>query len=182
MTNEEFLKVFGEWVESLVEDAKAIEAVYRAEGASREAKLAAVGGLAYLLRKVDIVPDYLGGLGSVDDAMVLRLTAARLVDIGLDGVADEARRRLEALKEDVAVIREFLGDDFPGLERYVAEAAGRKVRGRTPEQVLDDPKLAEQFDYELADEFRAYQPREIPAQEKSLLELRSFIKAKVNKG
>ena len=181
MTNEQFLETFEKWVGSLVEDAKVLEAVYRSKEASRDARLVAVGGLAYLLRKVDIVPDYLGGLGSVDDAMVLRLCAARLADMDLTGVPEEIQGKLKALAGEATVIREFLGEDYEGFEAYVRDITAHKVRGRTPEQVLDDERLGEQFDYELQDELRAYKPRPVEADEKVLLQLKSVIKAKMSR-
>ena len=48
-------------------------------------------------------------------------------------------------------------------------------------RLLDDPEAAEQFNYELADELRAYNARPIEGGERALRELRSFIRAKVNK-
>ncbi len=181
MTDQEYLDVFGQWVAGLPKDAEALKAVYEGENVDREIKLMAVGALAYLLRKIDIVPDYLGGLGTVDDAMVLRLMAKKALPKGIEGVDASVIEHLQKMAQDVAVIEEFLGEDFSALEKYVDSLTSQPVRNRTPEKVLDDAEAAEQFAYELSDELRAYQVRSIDGGERALRELRSFIRAKVNK-
>ena len=181
MTDQEYLEVFGQWLESLPKDAEALKAVYEGEDVAREIKLLVVGGLAYLLRKIDIVPDYLGGLGTVDDAMVLRMVAKKALPKGIEGVDASVIEHLQKMAQDVAIIEEFLGEEFAAMEKYVDSLVTQAVRNRTPEKVLDDAEAAEQFAYELSDELRAYQVRPIEGGDRSLRELRSFIRAKVNK-
>jgi len=181
MTDQEFLDVFGSWVGSLKDDATAIRAGYELEGAERDAKRILVAGLSYLLRKIDIVPDYLGGLGSVDDAMVLRLTAAKALAHGLAGLDGDTMDRLTKMAGEGKVVQGFLGDDYAAFDRYVDSLPDMAVRGRTADAVIDDAGLAEQFGYELNDELKSYEARPIEGGDKAIRELRSFVRAKVNR-
>ena len=176
------LEKFGEWVASLPEDTKALRAAYEAEQLPREAKKLIVGGLAYLLRKIDIVPDYLGGLGSVDDAMVLRESARLALEAGFGDTSDEIKAPLEKLAEEVGVVKEFLEDLYEPFVAYVEGLPAMKVRSRDADKVLDDADAKEQFGYELDDELKSYEVRPVEGGDKALRELKSFIKAKVVKG
>jgi uncharacterized membrane protein YkvA (DUF1232 family) len=181
MTDNELLDKFGSWVESLTDDAKAMRAAVEAEGVSREAKRNLIAGLSYLLRKIDIVPDYLGGLGSVDDAMVMRVSTKLALDAGLGTVDDETKSHLEKLSADVSVVEEFLGDLFDSFKDYTAGLPDTKVRGRSADTVLDDDDARQQFGYELDDELKSFEIRPVEGGDKALRELCSFIKAKVTK-
>src|SRR5512140_2478235 len=62
--------------------ARLVRALMADPATPRSAKLALVGLLAYLLTPIDLVPDFLPGIGSLDDvivaAVVLRWTARRI--------------------------------------------------------------------------------------------------------
>ncbi|PKN44586.1 MAG: hypothetical protein CVU59_11310, partial [Deltaproteobacteria bacterium HGW-Deltaproteobacteria-17] len=63
MTDLELLQHLEAWVANLGEDTKILRKALDSEGISRDAKKYLLGGLSYMLRKVDIIPDYLGGIG-----------------------------------------------------------------------------------------------------------------------
>ena len=182
MTENEILERFGVWVESLPEDTSALRAAYESKDVSKESKKILVGGLAYLLRKIDIVPDYLGGLGSVDDAMVLREIARLAMESGLaDFPDDEKMGVIVNMANETSVVQEFLGELYEAFVAYVKTLPAMKVRNRDADMVLDDSEAGEQFGYELDDELKSYKTRSIDGGEKALRELKSFIKAKVNR-
>lgn len=181
MTENGILEKFGAWVESLPEDTKALRAAYEAEGVSRETKKIIIGGLAYLLKKIDIVPDYLGGLGSVDDAMVLRESARLATASGLGDLEGENKEKIEKLSEESTIVKEFLDDLYDPFAEYVASLPEEKVRNRNADMVLDESDAKEQFGYELDDELKSYKVRSVDGGAKALRELKSFIKAKVLK-
>jgi uncharacterized membrane protein YkvA (DUF1232 family) len=181
MNENEILEKFAGWVESLPEDAKALRAAVEDEAAKREAKRHLIAGLSYLLRKIDIVPDYLGGLGSVDDAMVIRMSAHAAQKAGLEGLGDEPKAAVEKLAAEIDVIQDFLEDLTEPFTAYVEGLPEMKVRGRTADRILDEPEAWEQFGYELNDELKSYEVRPVEGGAKALRELRSFIKAKVMK-
>lgn len=174
MTNEELIELFGGWINSLPDDTKAIQAAVDAEGTSREAKLMLVGGLSYLLRKIDIVPDYLTGVGVVDDVFVLRIAAAEA------GLGDDAPE-VQALGDSLAPVQEYLGDLYAGLVAYVKGLADDPVRGRTADKILDDEATYKQFTRELGDELDSFAPKPITDGDRALREIKSFIKAKLDK-
>ncbi len=174
MTNEELIELFGGWVNSLPEDTRALQAAVDAEGTSREAKLILVGGLAYLLRKIDIVPDYLTGVGVVDDVFVLRIASAE-ANLGADAPD------VQALGDSLGPVKDYLGDLYPGLVDYVKGLPDDPVRGRTADKVLDDGETYKQFTRELGDELDSFAPKPITDGDRALREIKSFIKAKIEK-
>lgn len=172
MTNEELIQLFGEWTNSLPEDTKALQAVVDAEETPREAKLMLVGGLSYLLRKIDIVPDYLAGVGVVDDCMVLRIAAA---ESGLDDGA------VSELGGAIGPLKEYLGNLYGGLVDFVKALPDDEVRGRNAAKIIDNAEAYAQFKRELADELDSYAPKPITDADRALREIKSFIKAKLDK-
>jgi len=174
MTNEELIELFGEWINSLPDDTRAIQAAVDAEGTPREAKLMLVGGLSYLLRKIDIVPDYLTGVGVVDDVFVLRIAAAE-ASLGADAPA------VQALGDSLDPVKEYLGDLFGGLVDFVKGLPDDPVRGRTADKILDDEATAKQFAREVGDELDSFAPKPITDGDRALREIKSFIKAKLDK-
>lgn len=174
MTNEELIELFGEWINSLPDDTKVLQAAVDAEGTSREAKRMLIGGLSYLLRKIDIVPDYLTGVGVVDDVFVLRIVAAE-ADLGADAP------EVQALGDSLGPVKEYLGDLFPGLVDYVKGLPDDPVRGRTADKILDDEAIYKQFTREIGDELDSFAPKPITDGDRALREIKSFIKAKLEK-
>ena len=174
MTNEELIELFSEWINSLPDDTKTLQAAVDAEDTPREAKRMLVGGLSYLLRKIDIVPDYLTGVGVVDDVFVLRIAAA---EAGLGDAAPE----VQALGDSLGPVKEYLGDLYGGLVKFVQGLPDDPVRGRTADKVLDDADVYKQFQRELGDELDAYAPKPITDGDRALREIKSFIKAKLEK-
>lgn len=182
MTENEILERFGVWVESLPEDTTALRSAFESKDVSRETKKILIGGLSYLLRKIDIVPDYLGGLGSVDDAMVLRESARLAMESGLGDFSDDEKMGVIVnMANETSVVKEFLGELYESFVAYVEELPAMKVRNRDADMVLDDSDAGEQFGYELDDELKSYKTRPVEGGDKALRELKSFIKAKVKK-
>lgn len=181
MTDNEILDKFSQWTASLPDDAKALREAFESKAVPEEAKKLVVGGLAYLMRKIDIVPDYLGGLGSVDDALVMRVAAMKAIESGLGDLEEETVARLKAMSDDVGAIKDYLADLFDGFASYVTDLPSQAVRGRDAAKVLEDPETRQQFLYELADEIKNYVAKPIEQGEKALREFRSFVKAKLSK-
>lgn len=174
MTNEELIELFGGWINSLPEDTRALQAALDAEGTSPDAKRMLVGGLSYLLRKIDIVPDYLTGVGVVDDVFVLRIAAAE-ANLGADAP------EVQALGDSLDPVKEYLGDLYAGLVDFVKGLPDDPVRGRTASKILDDAETYKQFTRELADELDSFAPKPITDGDRALREIKSFIKAKLEK-
>lgn len=181
MTDIGILEKFGEWTSRLPEDAEALRKAFEAGETPRPSRELLIGGLAYLLRKIDIVPDYLGGLGSVDDVLVMRIAAFLAVKNGLGDLEEETASKVKALSTDQGAIKTYLEELYDGFESYVEALPGQAVRGRNASQVIDDPDTRQQFLYELNDEIKNYVAKPIENGERALRELKSFIKAKLKK-
>jgi len=176
MTNAELITIFGEWTTTLVNDATALRGAVENAATPREAKRFLLGGLSYLLRKIDIVPDYLAGVGVVDDAFVLRLSSKLALEAGLEDAGE-----VKALADSCGPVQEFLGDLYPKLLSMVKGFAEETVRGRTPDQMIDEKGAHAQFLRELQDELSSYTPKPIVDPERASRDLKSFLKAKLDK-
>jgi uncharacterized membrane protein YkvA (DUF1232 family) len=181
MTNSELITTFGEWAGSLPGDATALRAAVEDGATPREAKRHLLGGLSYLLRKIDIVPDYLAGVGVVDDCFVLRLAAKLAVSTGLGDLGADQADAVKALAGACGPVETFLGDLYPKLEAMVKGFADETVRGRTSDKILDDKEAHAQFLRELHDELQSYAPKPITDGERALRDLKSFLKAKLDR-
>ncbi len=71
------LDAFPQWIRSLADDATALAQLLSSDSLPEEARRLLAGGLNYVFKSLDLIPDGLEGLGFLDDAFVLR-TAARL--------------------------------------------------------------------------------------------------------
>lgn len=128
------------WVEGLPRDVEVARAVVEAEGAHREARKLAAAALAYLVTRMDLIPDWNETIGVIDDTMVLRvcldLAAAYL---SMDALPDELSMRLGRLCNDTDRIKEMLGADlYAKLRRHCTRLADTAVRGHSPARIVDD--------------------------------------------
>lgn len=177
----ELVDLFNEWINTLADDAKTLRAALEAGETPREAKRLLVGGLSYLLRKIDIVPDYLTGVGLVDDAAVLRVAAGLAASSGLGDLDVELAGKVEALGASTKPLASYLGDLYGKFEGFVKKMPDEVVRARTADKVLDDKEAHLQFLRELNDEIDSYSPQTITDPDRALRELKSFFKAKLDK-
>ncbi|MDY0002152.1 MAG: DUF1232 domain-containing protein [Polyangia bacterium] len=177
----ELVDLFNEWISSLAEDAKTMRAALEAKETPKEAKRFLTGGLSYLMRKIDIVPDYLTGVGLVDDAAVLRIAAGLAASSGLGDLDVEISGKVEALGSSTKHLETYLGELFGKLEEFVKKMPDEVVRARTADKILDDKEAYQQFLRELGDEIDSYAPQTITEPDRALRELKSFFKAKLDK-
>ncbi len=180
MSNE-LIDVFNDWINTLPQDTRTMRAALEADGTPREAKRYLVGGLSYLLRKIDIVPDYLTGVGVVDDAAVLRIACQLAHESGLGDLSGEVKSEVETLAGSTGPLETYLGDLHEKLVAFVKELPDETVRGRTADKVLDAPEAHKQFLRELKDELDAYSPQAITDPDRAAREIKSFFKAKLDK-
>jgi uncharacterized membrane protein YkvA (DUF1232 family) len=175
MNDTELLILLDNWVKELAEDAKALRDAMGDPGTSREAKKYIIGGLSYLLRKVDIIPDYMGGIGVLDDASVLRVAADLSMISGVSNASDHFKK----LAKENDLVKILLEDHYIPFENYVKRLPVEKIRNRTAETILDEPGSLDQFDREFEDEVRGYTPKPLGQNERTIREFRSFMKSKI---
>jgi len=176
MTDTELLTKLEAWVANLGEDTKILRKALDSQGISRDSKKYLLGGLSYMLRKVDIIPDYLGGIGVLDDAAVMRVSAKLAVEAGMPNV-DEGIKRL--ISED-EMTRLLFDNLYDGFVTYVKRLPEERIRNRNADHILDEAGCMDQFDRELEDEIRGYSPKPLGQNDRTIREFRSFIKSKVH--
>jgi uncharacterized membrane protein YkvA (DUF1232 family) len=164
------LEAFPGWLKSLAEDAGKLASLLEKAEASPAAQRGAASALNYLFKSLDLIPDGLEDLGFIDDAFVLRVAATSVADgeRDADGV-------LAGLAEDTALIREFLGDDYARLERYVQKLENGSARGRSVTQILEDASLRGDFVREVQQWAAGYAAPSFARDTRSLVKLKSFL-------
>lgn len=164
------LEAFPAWLKSLAEDAQKLAGLLEHAEASPAAQRGAASALNYLFKSLDLIPDGLEDLGFIDDAFVLRVAATQVGegDRDADGV-------LLTLAADASLISEFLGDDYPRLERYVQKLESGSARGRSVAQILEDAALRADFVREVRQWAAGYAPPSFARDTRSLVKLKSFL-------
>lgn len=170
-----YLELFPNWLKSLGEDASILAEVLKRSDVPEDARRSVVGGLNYIFKSLDLIPDGIDDLGFMDDAFVLRVSAA-LAALAYPA-ADEGR--LQRLAEDAIVIQEFLGEDYPRLENYVQNLRKGAARGRTVDDILGDAGVRDSFLREVEAWSQGFVPPTFTKDTKTLIKLRAFLSAKL---
>ncbi|ACY17634.1 hypothetical protein Hoch_5146 [Haliangium ochraceum DSM 14365] len=139
------MEVIASWVDSLPDDIEIAKAVIESEAADDEARTLAAVSLAYLILRMDLIPDWNEVIGVIDDAMVLRvcleLAARRNLLSVLD---DDLRPHVGRLINDVDLIQQFLGPaTFARLRRYCERLIDTPVHGHSPRHCAHDTAARE---------------------------------------
>ncbi len=169
-----FLELFPDWLKSLGEDASILADMLKAD-LPEDTKRALAGGLNYIFKSLDLIPDGIDDLGFMDDAFVLRVSSA--LAVAAHPASDQGR--LQRLAEDAMVVQEFLGDDYPRLETYVQNLRKGAARGRTVDEIIGDPNVRDGFVREVEAWSQAFVPPTFTRDPKTLIKLRAFLSAKL---
>ncbi len=170
-----YLDAFGAWLRTLGEDAQQLGAVLASPDAASGARQAAAGGLNYLFKSLDLIPDGIDDIGYLDDAFVLRVAAAQAEREGaLQGQAGAKR-----LAEEDEIVRDFLGDSYARLDKYVAGLRTGAARGRTVQEILGNETMLEEFVADVKGFAANYQAPSFSRNPKNLIKLRAFFDAKL---
>ena len=169
-----FLDAFGAWLRTLGYDAQQLASVLGSDEVGPAARQAAAGGLNYLFKSLDLIPDGIDDIGYLDDAFVLRVAAAQAVQAGAAGHAGLTR-----LADEDALVKEFLGPSYERLEKYVSGLRTGAARGRTVQEILSKEKLLEEFLTDVKSFAASYQAPTFSREPKSLVKLKAFFDAKL---
>src|SRR5512145_3566114 len=72
-TQAKYLDTFPAWLRDLGHDAEDLAELLDEKGLDRDARESIVGGLNYLFKSLDLIPDGIDDIGYLDDAFVLRV-------------------------------------------------------------------------------------------------------------
>lgn len=176
--NSRFLDAFPTWLKALADDAVALAGLLAAESTPAGARRAIAGGLNYLFKSLDLVPDGIDDIGYLDDAFVIRIAARDA--LAVDGARNaDAKGTLERLAGDVETIKAFLGDDQARLESYVRTLAKGAARGRTVADIVDQAEVRKEFVGEIHAFAKSYQAPSFQRDEKTLVKMKSFLAARL---
>jgi uncharacterized membrane protein YkvA (DUF1232 family) len=169
------LDTFPEWLRTLAPDATELSELLGSE-LSDEARRYVAGGLNYLFKSLDLIPDGIEDLGYLDDAFVIRV-AAKLATQSPGAARDTAV--LARLAGEAALVEELLGKDYARLERYVRGLTRGAARGRSVDEILTDESVRSAFLLELSSWANGYAAPTFSRDEKNLIKLQSFLGAKL---
>ncbi|MEM6962843.1 MAG: YkvA family protein [Myxococcota bacterium] len=177
--DEKYLDLFPTWLSQLGEDAQLMTNLLRHDGVPDPVVEAVAGGLNYLFKSLDLIPDGIDDIGYLDDAIVLRVAAAQSLREDLAGVGKEVLQPAVALADQCEPIRAFLGEDFARLESYVQGLRQGSARGRAVADIVRDKTLRAEFISEVELFSKNYEPPGFAKEQKNLIKLRAFFDAKL---
>jgi uncharacterized membrane protein YkvA (DUF1232 family) len=175
-----FLEMFPAWLRALGEDAAALGDVVSGDG-PEPVRRYVVAGLNYLFKSLDLIPDGIDDLGFLDDAFVLRVAAslARAESPLAAPVAEGTVDVLGRLADDARAVKEFLAEDYPRLEGYVKNLRKGAARGRTVDDIMNDPAARSAFTSEVKGWSQSFQAPTFTRDPKTLIKLKAFLSAKL---
>jgi uncharacterized membrane protein YkvA (DUF1232 family) len=173
------IETFKSWSESIVSDVSALKALIEST-AEPEARRLAAGALGYLVTRMDLVPDWEGGIGALDDVMVLRVCAQLAAGHGLSAVAEPHEITLARMANEAERIADFLGPTaYDHLRSYASKLSGTAVRGRAPATILADEAARNALYAEVDDEIKKTVPVVIRDAEDAELRLKAYLTHKL---
>jgi uncharacterized membrane protein YkvA (DUF1232 family) len=180
-TEANYLELFPAWLRSLDDDAEALGAIAADTSASEAARALVAGGLNYVFKSLDLIPDGIDDIGYLDDAFVLRVAADRALHEDVSDLDPDKLRTLNRLSADAEVIHAFLGEEYPRLDDYVVSLRKTPARGRSVKDILADEPTQRAFLADIRGFAQSYEPPAFERDEKNLVKLRAFFEAKLPK-
>jgi len=180
-SNAEFVETFQGWLRGLPQDAEALTGLLADESIPLDAREFVAGGLNYLFKSLDIVPDGMDQLGYLDDCFVLRVAASLALDEGADEGGMDALETLGRLSNETDSLDEFLGEDLERLMTYVKSQKRGAARGRSVTDILTDPETREEFIQDVRAFAQGYRAPSLGQDEQTLIKFRGFLDKKLPK-
>jgi uncharacterized membrane protein YkvA (DUF1232 family) len=174
------IDVFKGWAESIRQDIDALKTLLEAPKADAHARKLAAAALSYLVSRMDLIPDWNEGIGVIDDVMVLRVCAqlAQSSDRGV--LSTNTEISLDRMANEAEKIEAFLGGPlYDKLRSYCAKLEDHAVRGRTPQQLVDDAALRKVLYVDLEEELKRTVPIVINDPTDAELRLKAYLTHKL---
>lgn len=174
-----YLDTFPGWLRSLGDDAEQLAQLLEASGINMTAREYIAGGVNYLFKSLDLIPDGIDDIGYLDDAFVLRVAAELASQEDLGEVDAEGMKLVGRLTNEADTVREFLGKDYTRLEAYVKGLRKGAARGRAVSDILGDAATQQEFIDDVRGFAKSYDSPSFSKEEKNLIKLKSFFDAKL---
>lgn len=180
--NTKCLETFPQWLRTLDEDVTAILGALGEQELGEDARRFLTGGINYLFKSLDLVPDGIDDIGYLDDAFVIRLAAKAAMETEIGAIQPELLAKLGALGNETDLINELLGKDLSNrLEKYARDLRKGAARGRTVDEILEQPDVFREFAAEARSFANEYSSPGFSKDEKNLIKLKAFLEAKLPK-
>lgn len=180
-TQANYLDTFPTWLRSLGEDAEQLASLLTEDTLPEAAREAVAGGLNYLFKSLDLIPDGIDDIGFLDDAFVLRVAADLAAREDDNGASPQQLKIMGALANDCETIREFLDKDYGRLEAYVKGLRKGAARGRSVGDIVADQQVCADLVADVRGFAKSYESPSFSREEKNLIKLRAFFDAKLPK-
>ncbi len=167
--NARFLDAFPTWLKTLGEDVSLLAGVLADDGESEAVRRLGAGAANYLFKSLDLIPDGIEDLGYLDDAFVMRVSAA------LASAAGSSSTHVAKLAQEAVLVREFLGVDYARLEKYVQNLGKGAARGRTVDEILTKPEVRSAFLSEVSGWSSSYEAPSFSRDDKTLAKMKRFL-------
>lgn len=171
-----FAPDFKRWADAFPQDARLMLKVLDDEALPADVRRIAAGALQYLLMQMDVIPDHLPVLGVLDDAFVMRVASALIIEQDAKGVPTEIGR----LANDDDKVASFLGKDLYGVLRKLVESLKtREIRKRTGDQLVGSEKERRHFTQEIEAQLAGIRPGSVDDPAKMERDVLSYFKTKL---
>jgi uncharacterized membrane protein YkvA (DUF1232 family) len=176
-----YLDTFPAWLRSLGEDAENLASLLEEPSLAVGARECVAGGLNYLFKSLDLIPDGIDDIGYLDDAFVLRVAADLAAREDSGDVEAAKLKMLGELSNQCELIREFLDKDYGRLEAYVKGLRKGASRGRSVADIVSDDEIRGELMSDVRGFSKSYASPSFTREEKNLIKLRAFFDAKLPK-
>ena len=176
-----YLDTFPTWLRSLGDDAEHLAALLGEPGLAQPAAQAIAGGLNYLFKSLDLIPDGIDDIGYLDDAFVLRVAADLAMREDTGEAEGDKLRAIGRLANDCDLLRDYLDKDYARLEAYVTGLKKGSARGRTVDDILANEGVRGEFLSDVRGFAKSYESPSFSREEKNLIKLKAFFDAKLPK-
>lgn len=170
------------WIDSFVGDVQVVEKLVDSKTAPKPARVLAAGALSYLVKQMDLIPDWEPVHGMLDDAMVLRVAVSIASEQDLGDFDAETTRGIGRLANEADQVAEMLGSDlYARLKRYVQGLTRLDVRGRRADFIASDSKARAQLFTEIAGELKKLKPAKLDDPDQALRKVKGYLEQKLPK-
>jgi len=170
------------WIDSFAADVECVKKIVESTTAPKPARVLAAAALGYLVKQMDLIPDFQPVHGLLDDAMVLRIAVAMASENDLGNFDAETTRGIGRLANEADTVAELLGPDLHArLKRYVQGLTRVEIRGRRPDLVTSDAKVRAQFWIEIAGELKKLGPARMTDPDATLRTIKGYLEQKLPK-
>lgn len=172
---------FKAWAGTIRQDVDGFKAVLESTKADEHSKKLAGAALSYLVSRMDLIPDWNEGIGVIDDIMILRVCAQLMTGHERGPLPTNAEVALDRMTNEAEKIGEFLGSAlYDKLKSYCSKLEDTAVRGRTPQQLVDDASQRKGLYVELDDEIKKTVPIVINDAVDAELRLKAYLTHKLH--